>query len=223
MGTIDESLETVTHTHTHTDSLKDWTGNKATTFAQLGASNHSDIQREANDFYATDPNTLELLLKKLIEDGIKLNTNIWECACGQGHLSKVLEKHNYNVLSTDLIDRGFGNAGIDFLKAPSGWNGDIITNPPYKYAQEFVEKSLEVLNVGRYSIMLLKVQFLEGKGRYKMFKKHPPKFVYVNSTRQTCYINGDMSKKLSSASCYCWFIWQKGFYGETRIRWIKGE
>lgn len=108
------------------------------------------------------------------------------------------------------------------MKSPNGWSGDIITNPPYKYAQEFVEKALEVTNIGRYSIMLLKIQFLEGKTRYKMFKKYPPKYVYVNSSRQTCYINGDMSKKMSSASCYCWFVWQKGFYGEPKIRWIKG-
>lgn len=219
---MDEKLEAVTHTHTHGYSLKDWTGNKATTFAQLGASNHTDKDREVNDFYATDPKTLELLLEKLKEDEIKLSANIWECACGKGHLSKVLEKHNYNVLSTDLIDRGYGNTGIDFLKAPNEWSGDIITNPPYKYAQEFVEKSLEVINIGRYSIMLLKIQFLEGKNRYKMFKKYPPKYVYVNSSRQTCYINGDMSKKMNSASCYCWFIWQKGFYGNPEIRWIKG-
>ena len=71
--------------------------------------------------------------------------------------------------------------------------------------------------------MLLKIQFLEGKARYKLFQNNPPKYVYVNSTRQTCYINGDMSKKISSAPCYCWYIWEKGYTGEPIIRWIKGE
>lgn len=217
-----ESLDTLTHTHTHRGSLKDWTGNKATTFVQLGASNHSDNEREENDFYATDPNTLEIFLDKLSEDKIELHSKIWECACGQGHLSNVLEKRGYVVLSTDLINRGYGTTGIDFLKVNKEWNGDILTNPPYKYAKEFVEKGLELVTIGKYVIMLLKIQFLEGKDRYKMFKKLPPKFVYVNSSRQTCYINGDMSKKMSSASCYCWFVWQKGFYGEPIIRWIGG-
>ena len=71
-------------------SEKDWTGNKATTFVQLGASNHSEGDRQSEDFYATDPNTLKIFLDKLKEDGIELHNLIWECACGQGHLSKVL-------------------------------------------------------------------------------------------------------------------------------------
>ena len=198
---------------------KDWTGNSKTTFVQLGASSHSDKEREINDFYATDPNTLEILLKQLDRDNIKLNNNIWECACGMGHLSRVLERHNYNVYSTDLIYRNYGMGGVDYLTTKS-YPGDILTNPPYKYAQEFVEHSMEILDDNNYCIMLLKIQFLEGKKRRKLFDKYPPKYVYVNSERQTCYINGDMSKKMSSASCYCWFIWQKGFKGEPIIRWL---
>lgn len=202
---------------------KDWTGNKKTTFVQLGASNHSDGEREDNDFYATDPKTLEILLDQLKIDGIKLHNNIWEPACGQGHLSEVLKENGYKVWSTDLVDRGYGTGNTDFLKSVSdSWCGDILTNPPYKYAKEFVEKALDVIRNGCYTVMLLKIQFLEGKERYKLFKKYPPKYVYVNSSRQTCYINGDMSKKMSSASCYCWFIWQKGFEGEPIIRWIQG-
>lgn len=200
-------------------SEKDWTGNKATTFVQLGASNHSEGDRQSEDFYATDPNTLKIFLDKLKEDGIELHNLIWECACGQGHLSKVLIEGGYEVLSTDLVDRGYGSRA-DFLQAPPGWNGDILTNPPYKYAKEFVEKSIEILQPGRYAIMLLKIQFLEGQDRYKLFKKYPPKFVYVNSKRQLCYPNGDMTKKMSSASCYCWFIWEKGFRGEPTVRWL---
>lgn len=201
--------------------MKDWTGNKKTTFVQLGASNHSEKEREKNDYYATDPKALEVFLEKLKEDGIKLHNNIWECACGAGHLSKVLEQNGYKVWSTDIIDRGYGKSDTDFLKSvPDCWYGDILTNPPYKYAKEFVEKALEITRIGCYTVMFLKIQFLEGKGRRELFRKYPPKYVYVNSTRQICYINGDMSKKMSSASCYCWFIWEKGFKGEPTIRWI---
>lgn len=199
---------------------KDWTGNSKTTFVQLGASNHSEKERETNDFYATDPYTLEIFLKALKRDSIILNRNIWECACGLGHLSKVLEKNNYNVLSTDLIDRKYGVGGVNFLSIQEQYDGDILTNPPYKFAQEFAEHSIDLLKENNYCIMLLKIQFLEGKKRRKLFNKYPPKYVYINSERQTCYINGNMSKKMSSASCYCWFMWQKGYTGETIIRWI---
>lgn len=206
--------------------MKDWTGNSKTTFAQLGASNHSEGEREVNDFYATDPNSLEIFLKALERDNFKLHNNIWECACGQGHLSKVLESKGYNVLSTDLINRGYGivDDSTDFINGKyythTKYDGDILTNPPYKYAKEFVETALNKISYGNYVIMFLKIQFLEGKERRKLFDEYPPKYVYVNSARQTCYINGDMSKKMSSASCYCWFIWEKEFTGEPIIRWI---
>ena len=202
--------------------MKDWTGNKKSTFVTLGASNHSDGEREINDFYATDPKALEIFLDTLDRDGIKLHKRIWECACGMGHLSEVLKSKGYHVLSSDKINRGYGKI-YDFLNSfinKDSYTCDILTNPPYKYAKEFVERSLEVLSDGYYSIMFLKIQFLEGKERRKLFNNYPPKYVYVNSARQTCYINGDMSKKMSSATCYCWFIWEKGFKGESIIRWI---
>ena len=201
--------------------MKDWTGNSKTTFVTLGASNHSDGEREANDFYATDPASLEVFLKALERDNFQLHDDIWECACGQGHLSRVLEEQGYNVYSSDLINRGYGIYNTNFLET-IGYKlqRDILTNPPYKYAQEFVEHSLDIIDKGYYCVMFLKIQFLEGQARRKLFEKHPPKYVYVNSARQTCYINGDMSEKMSSASCYCWFIWEKGFEGEPIIRWI---
>lgn len=201
--------------------MKDWTGNKKTTFVTLGASSHSEGEREVNDYYATDPKALEIFLDRIEKDGLKLHNCIWECACGSGHLSKVLENRGYKVQSTDLIDRGYGTPNTDFLKSINDeWHGNILTNPPYKYAKEFVEKALEVTRNGCYTIMFLKIQFLEGQGRLELFKKYPPKYVYVNSARQICYINGDMTKKMSSATCYCWYIWEKGFDGEPIIRWI---
>lgn len=200
--------------------MKDWTGNNKTTFVQLGASNHSDGEREVNDFYSTDPETLEIFLKALERDNISLNRHIWEPACGMGHLSEKLKEHGYEVESSDLIDRGYGQTGIDFLRVMRTWHGDILTNPPYKFAKQFVERSLELLDDGCHCIMLLKIQFLEGKDRRKLFDKFPPKYVYVNSARQLCYLNGDMNNKISSASCYCWFIWEQGYTGETIVRWI---
>lgn len=201
--------------------IKDWTGNKKTTFVALGASNHSEKPREINDFYATDPNALEIFLDRLKEDGVQLHNYIWECACGQGHLSKVLENRGYKVWSTDLVDRGYGKGNTDFLKSlKDEWCGDILTNPPYKYAKEFVEKSLEITRKGCYTIMFLKIQFLEGQARKELFKKYPPKYVYINSARQMCAMNGEFEKYNATAICYCWFIWEKGFNGEPTIRWI---
>ena len=201
--------------------MKDWTGNKKATFVQLGASNHTEKEREKNDYYATDPKALEIFLNKIKQDDIELHKKIWECACGQGHLSKVLEKEGYDVYSTDLIDRGYGKGNVDFLKLkPNIWCGDILTNPPYKYAKEFLEKAMQVTRQGAYIVMFLKIQFLEGQARKNTFRKFPPKYVYVNSSRQLCAMNGEFKKYKATALCYCWFIWENGFRGEPIIRWI---
>lgn len=85
------------------------TSNVHKLFVTLGASSHSNTDREKNDYYATDPVAMELLL-----DLEQFATDIWECACGAGHLSKVLEKHGYNVTSTDLVYRGYGAGGGRF-------------------------------------------------------------------------------------------------------------
>jgi len=206
-------------------NMKDWIGNKASTYKQLGARNNALTDRETNDFYATDPKALELFLEQLEKDNLKLHKTIWECACGEGHLSKLLESKGYNVLSSDLINRGYGEYGIDFLKVKSNElykEVDILTNPPYKYAQDFVNKALELLSPEHYCIMILKIQFLEGQTRKKLFEKYPPQYVYVHSTRQLCAINGefDKYKSKSPALCYAWFIWKKGYSGETIVRWI---
>lgn len=199
---------------------KDWIGNKNSTFVQLGSSNHTDKDREINDYYATDPKALEIFLDKLKEDKFELHNSILEPACGEGHLSEVLTKRGYNVYSSDLINRGYGWQS-DFLKVKNtNLKLDILTNPPYKYAEKFVKKALEIQANGYFTIMFLKIQFLEGQARKKLFEEYPPKFVYVNSKRQLCAMNGNFKKYKATAICYCWFIWEKGWKGEPRIRWI---
>ena len=193
---------------------KDWTGNKATTFAVLGASNHSSLTREVNDYYATDPKAVELLLEKE-----KFSINLLEPSCGEGHISKVLSEHGYNVTSSDLINRGFGNTQ-DFFDYKY-FNGNIITNPPYKVALDFVKHSLEIIPDGNKVAMFLKIQFLESKSRRIFFDEFPPKKIYVASSRLICAMNGEFDKYKSSAACYAWFVWEKGYTGKPEIDWIN--
>ena len=194
---------------------RDWTGNARSAHATLGARNYAQNEREEHDYYATDPLALELIIDKL-----DLSHNVWEPSCGGGHLSKVLEKHGYNVKSTDLYDNGYGKSGVDFLTQTEKFNGDILTNPPYKYAKEFVEKAMQ-LTSGKV-VMFLKLQFLEGKARRKMFEKYPPKYIYVSSGRLRCAMNGDFERYAkSNAICYAWYVWEKDFTGETTLRWFN--
>lgn len=179
--------------------------------------------RVDNDFYATDPKSTKALL-----DNVKFEGNSFlEPCCGQGHISKLIEKYypNAEVVSQDLVDRGYGKTGIDFLTYEFDRKFDnVITNPPFKLAQDFIEKSLELLNDNGKVAMFLKVQFLEGTGRKEFFEKAPLKYVYVFRARQSPWMNGspvdEKGKKWSSTMCFAWFIFEKGFEGEPIIRWL---
>lgn len=192
---------------------KDWMGNYKSVVGCLGAHNLTEEERQEHDYYATQPIAAEWLMR--IEE---LDHNIWECACGQGHLAKVFMAGGHSVKSTDLIDRGFGEGGIDFLKQTEIFHGDIITNPPYKYAQDFIEHALSLVEDGRKVCMFLKVQFLEGKRRRTLYETNPPKRIWVSTSRIQCGKNGDFH---GSMIAYAWYVWEKGYHGDTVIKWFN--
>tara|TARA_R100001082_G_C4347012_1_gene152757 strand:- start:374 stop:958 length:585 start_codon:yes stop_codon:yes gene_type:complete len=190
------------------------------TSLMLGASNPKE-ERHPEDYYATEPVALEKLLKAIDFD---LHQMVWECACGGGHLVDVLIKNNHYVLATDIVNRDDrAMLEVDFLEAQSRWKGDILTNPPFKSAEAFVKKGLEILNPGRYLILFQRIMFLESSKRFELFKKYPPKYVYVHSSRVAIAKGGDFEKYEGGGKnmCYAWFVWQKGCQAETIVRWIK--
>lgn len=192
---------------------------------EMGARNNAKTKREINDFYATAPVTVEKFLAQIGLDNIEIPGRIWECACGMGHISRILEKYGYNVFSSDLIDRGYGHGHIDFLQTkdlPQDVK-TIITNPPYKFASEFVLHALELLPNNGMVIMYVKDRFLEGRARFNsIFLNNRPKYVYCHVNRQKIAMNGDFLTYCQSAGSqfYIWAIWQKGYNGDTKLRWI---
>lgn len=196
--------------------MNDWKGNKNSTWVTLGASNHSLGERQKEDYYATEPAATEWLCK------LETFTNpILEPSCGEGHISKQLIKHGYDVVSRDLVDRGFGEVKDFLFFKNEQWGGDIVTNPPYAAAQEFVEQALSMIQEGHKVAMFLKLTFLEGKQRAKLFKENPPIRIWVSSSRLKCAKNGDFEQFKSSATAYAWFIWKKGYKGYPEIRWFN--
>ena len=199
----------------------DWTGNHKSTYITLGASNHTANEREVNDYYATSPDAIDVLIN---DGGANLAPNLWEVSCGEGHLSERLKQYGYNVKSTDLIDRGYGVGGIDFLKCTDKFDGDIITNPPYKYGLQFIEHGLELIPDGRKVFMFLKLTFLEGKKRRELFDSGCLKTLYVSSSRILCAKNGDFERMKAgggSAVAYGWYEFEKGYKGNPIIKWIN--
>ena len=169
--------------------------------------------RQKEDFYPTPPEATYSLL-----DREQFIGNIWECACGDGAISKILEEKKYNVYSSDLIDRGYGHTGIDFLKTYKRTD-NIITNPPFKLGTEFVYQACHLAN--KKVAMLCRINFLEGVARGKMFKHTPLKNVYVFSRRIT-FINPESGKKSHGGGmlAFAWFIWENDYNGKPTIDWI---
>jgi hypothetical protein len=195
---------------------KDWTGNNVSYITTNGFANNRKHDREQNDYYATEPKAVEMLLELESFGG-----DVWECACGEGHLSEAMRNKNINVYASDIVNRGYGEV-YDFLsKDNKEWNGDIITNPPYKYAYEFIEKALKITKKGNKVAMFLPIRYLEGKARKKLFRKYPPKKVYVSSSRLKCAINGNFDKMKGSATSYAWFVWKNGYKGKTTLDWFN--
>ena len=197
--------------------MKDWRDSKVSVFVTNGDSNHSEKERESRDYYATNPSCVERLLEKE-----SFNNLILEPACGEGHISKVLLNRGYNVLSTDIVKRSWGGQAEekDFFSY-SRWIGDIVSNPPYSKAKEFTEKAIDIISEGNKLALFLKLTFLESEGRRKLFEKYPPRRIYVFSKRVNCAKNGNEKEFLqSSAVCYAWFIWEKGYKGLPEVDWI---
>jgi hypothetical protein len=200
--------------------MSDWTGNGNSIFKTLAASNHTDKEREQNDFYATDPAAINLLVKK-----VELPKQILEPACGSGCLSVRLEELGHDVKSYDLVDRGFGDVCDFFAMTESPFDGNfaIVTNPPYKFAKEFCLHAIDIAPTGGLVCMFLKTTFAEGKGRFNdLFSIYPPIMVLQCVERVICAKNADFAtrKKEGSAVAYAWWIWQKGFNGQTILDWI---
>lgn len=167
---------------------------------------------EGPDFYPTPPWATYALI-----DNENFRGEVWECACGDGAMSKVLMDGGSKVDSSDLYDRGYGDIGIDFLAAPRK-APNIITNPPFHSAESFVAAGLKTAQ--RKFALLLRLAFLEGANRTRtIFHTKPPSRVWVFSERITFYPKG-AEVKSSGTTAYAWFVWDKDHVGGTELRWF---
>ena len=197
--------------------------NKEDIYKILGASNHAIADRVDDDFYATPTIAVEKLFEKLDEVNIKLPRVIIEPGVGSGNIAFPLCSKGHFVFGIDIANRGFPNTNIaDWLTVKERPTEDelaIVANFPYKDILKHTEHSLSLLKDGEYLIELAKIQFLEGIKRRELFEHDPPKYVFVFSKRIRCLANGENSTE-SSAICFCWYVFQKGFKGMPQIGWI---
>lgn len=201
-----------------------WTGNRATIYATLGAPGHSSSERITCSFYATEPIAIDLLKTEF-----EIPTNVWECAAGAGHLSKRLIETGHNVLSTDLYYHGYDECfdGLDFLQMQ--WprfipNEDscILTSPSYTILEDLIEHALNIVPTDDTPvILLLKTISLESKSRYdKVFSRGNLHAIYQFVERLQCAKDGDFENSNASAIAYAFYIFKRKECTAPTIHWL---
>jgi hypothetical protein len=178
----------------------------------LGARPAGSLQ--GDDFHETPCVAVKALLA--VE---AFTDRIWEPACGLGAISEVLIEHGHDVISTDLVERGYGSGGVDFLLEWQPRAPNIITNPPYKLALEFAQNALR-LTSGKVAL-LLRLGWLEGRARRKFFLANPPVRIWVFSSRlPMMHRHGWTGPKAASAIAHCWIVWERGYTGGPALGWL---
>jgi hypothetical protein len=163
---------------------------------------------DSYNFYPTPRYVTEALLE--VEE---FGSLVWECACGDGAISEVLIKEGYEVVSSDIVDRGYGEVE-DFFQSDRTAES-IVTNPDYDYAKEFVQTALA--KTTDKVAMLLPLTFLTARTRYELLTLTPLKAVYVFSSRVSLYPHGWSGPKKGGVMNFAWFVWEHGYQGDPRL------
>ena len=166
-------------------------------------------KRVENDFYPTPANAIIPILKHIP------SCNVWECACGDGAISTVLEQNGFNVVSTDLNDYGFGETGIDFLTQKYRLANTIVTNPPYNLINKFIEKATE-LKVTDF-LYLLPLDKLNGKARTFLMQK-AGLFALYSFRGRLRFVGGK-----SPMMFHCWYHFKPGYNGDVTFKFIDTD
>ena len=173
-------------------------------------------EREKDDFYPTPPEILEPLLR--VES---LPRTVWEPACGDGAITRVLTAHGHEVTSTDLVDRGFGEGRRDFLLEREPLGGALVTNPPFRLWYEFADHATRGLKHRPFKVVLLgRLQLLEGKRVSRLFRDTGLSRVWVSAGRVNMRPSGAEDRGHKSMIAFAWYVWERGWAEEPTIGWF---
>jgi hypothetical protein len=170
-------------------------------------------QRDSLDFFPTPPwGTRALVERVLPHIGVALTGPVWECACGEGHMSDVLAEYGVPVIASDIVSYREGQKVQDFLdttiEAPRvNW---IITNPPFnERSLQFVLRGFEIARVGM--AMFTRTQWAtEGLARYERIFRDRPPTCFAPFVERVPLCKGRWDPDGSTATAYCWSIWVRG-------------
>lgn len=158
--------------------------------------------REERDFYPTPMEVPWALLK-----AEQITGSIHECACGNGAMTRIFEKVGFKVVSTDIHPLGVGEK-ISFFDVTEPLADNIITNPPFDLAEEFIRHALEVLKPQMLALVL-KSTYWHAASRKKLFDQHRPAAIYPLLWRPDFMDLGRPTMEVM------WCVWRRDHVGPT--------
>lgn len=176
------------------------------------------------DDFPTQPWATRALVEKVIRTdfGSVSDQICWEPACNRGHMVRPLAEYFGRVWASDVHDYGFGEQGDFLIPGMIPWDDGrdvdwVITNPPFRLAEQFIERASQVAKVG--FAVIVRTSFLEGVGRYtNLFSRNPPSIIAQFSERVPM-VKGRLTATGSTATAYCWLVWIEG-ETNTKFVWI---
>lgn len=175
--------------------------------------------RERDDFYPTPPEGTRALLGVERFDPVTTDGAVWEPACGDGAMVRELAAAGYRVHATDLIDRGCGQGGVDFLLNYVTQADHFVTNPPFKLAEAFAAHARA--RVPGKVALLARLAWLEGKERRRLFARTGLSRVWVFSSRLHMQKARQAQKTDAGGMiAFAWFVWDPAHEGPTQLGWL---
>ena len=182
--------------------------------------------RVYRDFYTTNPEAVRKIIDAHYNGTLPSGEYLEPCVA-TGNIAEVIKSMGHPVTCVDIEDYGYPDTIVtDFIT----WDTNkrfrgVITNPPFMLAEKFIRKSLSLLEPDGEAAFFLKIQFLEGEKRRKLFEELPPRYVYVNTKRVPTWaenksLDPKTGKPWATTMCSAWYVWQKGWHGEPVVRWI---
>ena len=174
---------------------------------------------DSPDDFPTPPWATRALLEHVVGAGNLGGLTCLEPACGAGHMAKVLKEYFGEVQCSDAYEYGYAPVR-DFLSYPYETNAVdwVITNPPFRLAEEFVHRSLSVARVG--VAMLVRTVFLESVGRYNRLFLNDPPTKFAQFVERVPMVKGRLDEKASTATGYAWLVWEHNITDHSRVIWI---
>ena len=179
--------------------------------------------QDSLDDFPTPPWAARALMEHVI--GFSLEApgsamTCWEPACNRGFMARPLAEYFGTVIATDVHDYGWaGQQGVeDFLFPGAARACDfVITNPPFRLAQAFIARALDVARVG--CAVIVRTSFLEGVGRYESLWRRTPPTVVAQFAERVPMVKGRYDPDASTATSYCWIVWVRGAI-QFPVMWV---